>query len=51
MTVDLITAGGSGLAAASAQELRAQGWEVAILSSSGQCGALASELNGYGTTP
>ena len=44
--VALITAGGSGLGAASARELRAQGWEVAILSSSGKGEALAKELGG-----
>jgi NAD(P)-dependent dehydrogenase (short-subunit alcohol dehydrogenase family) len=48
--VALITAGGSGLGAASARELRAQGWEVAILSSSGKGEALANELGGFGVT-
>ena len=50
MNVALITAGGSGLGAASARELRAQGWEVAILSSSGRGEALANELGGFGVT-
>lgn len=50
MKVVLVTAGGSGLGAASARELRAQGWEVAILSSSGKGEALAEELGGFGVT-
>lgn len=48
--VALITAGGSGMGAATARELAAQGWQVAILSSSGKGEALAQELGGFGVT-
>jgi NAD(P)-dependent dehydrogenase (short-subunit alcohol dehydrogenase family) len=53
MSVDkvaLITAGGSGMGAAAAQKLAADGFKVAILSSSGKGEALANELAGYGVT-
>jgi NAD(P)-dependent dehydrogenase (short-subunit alcohol dehydrogenase family) len=50
MTVALLTAAGSGIGAATARELRAQGWEVAILSPSGRGAALAEELGGLGIT-
>jgi hypothetical protein len=50
MTVALLTAAGSGIGAATARELRAQGWEVAILSPSGRGAALAEELGGLGVT-
>lgn len=49
MSVALII-GGSGLAAASARELRAQEWEAASLSSSSKGEALANELGGFGVT-
>ena len=48
--VALITAGGSGLGAAAARRLAADGFRVAILSSSGKGEALASELGGAGVT-
>lgn len=50
MKVALLTAAGSGMGAAAARELRAQGYEVAILSSSGKGEALAHELGGLGVT-
>ena len=48
--VALITAGGSGLGAAAARRLAADGYQVAILSSSGKGEALAEELGGAGVT-
>jgi NAD(P)-dependent dehydrogenase (short-subunit alcohol dehydrogenase family) len=48
--VALLTAAGSGIGAATARELRAQGWEVAVLSPSGRGEALAQELGGLGVT-
>ena len=48
--VALITAGGSGLGAAAARRLAADGYQVAILSSSGKGEALAKELGGLGVT-
>jgi NAD(P)-dependent dehydrogenase (short-subunit alcohol dehydrogenase family) len=48
--VALLTAAGSGIGAGAARELRAQGWEVAILSPSGRGAALAEELGGLGVT-
>jgi NAD(P)-dependent dehydrogenase (short-subunit alcohol dehydrogenase family) len=48
--VALVTAGGSGMGAASARRLAAEGLGVAILSSSGKGEALARELNGVGVT-
>jgi NAD(P)-dependent dehydrogenase (short-subunit alcohol dehydrogenase family) len=48
--VALITAGGSGMGAASARKLAADGYKVAILSSSGKGEALAAELGGFGVT-
>jgi NAD(P)-dependent dehydrogenase (short-subunit alcohol dehydrogenase family) len=46
----LITAGGSGMGAAAARRLAADGFNVAILSSSGKGEALANELGGLGFT-
>lgn len=46
--VAVITAGGSGLGAAAAQRLKADGFEIAILSSSGKGKALAEQLGGVG---
>jgi NAD(P)-dependent dehydrogenase (short-subunit alcohol dehydrogenase family) len=46
----MITAGGSGMGADAARRLRADGFEVAILSSSGKGEALARELGGVGVT-
>lgn len=48
--VALITAGGSGMGAAAARRLAADGYRVAILSSSGKGEALAQELGGLGVT-
>jgi NAD(P)-dependent dehydrogenase (short-subunit alcohol dehydrogenase family) len=48
--VAMITAGGSGMGAASARRLAADGFKVAILSSSGKGEALAAELGGIGVT-
>ena len=48
--VALITAGGSGMGADAARRLGADGFRVAILSSSGRGEALASELGGAGVT-
>lgn len=46
----VITAGGSGMGAAAARKLAADGYKVAILSSSGKGEALAAELGGVGVT-
>ena len=48
--VAIITAGGSGMGADSARRLAADGFHVAILSSSGKGEALAKELGGIGVT-
>ncbi len=48
--VAVITAGGSGMGAAAARKLAAEGYRVAILSSSGKGEALARELGGIGVT-
>lgn len=48
--VAIITAGGSGMGAAAARKLAADGYRVAILSSSGKGEALATELGGLGVT-
>ncbi len=48
--VAIVTAGGSGMGAAAARKLAADGWRVAILSSSGKGEALAQELGGLGIT-
>jgi len=48
--VAIITAGGSGMGAAAARRLAADGFNVAILSSSGKGEALAKELGGIGVT-
>lgn len=48
--VAIITAGGSGMGAAAATRLAADGYKVAILSSSGKGEALAAELGGIGVT-
>jgi NAD(P)-dependent dehydrogenase (short-subunit alcohol dehydrogenase family) len=46
----IITAGGSGMGAAAARRLAADGFKVGILSSSGKGEALAAELGGIGVT-
>ncbi len=48
--VAIITAGGSGMGADSAKRLAADGFKVAILSSSGKGEVLATELGGIGVT-
>ena len=48
--VALITAGGSGMGAAAARKLAADGYRIAVLSSSGKGEALAKELGGIGVT-
>ncbi|EJE48911.1 dehydrogenase of unknown specificity, short-chain alcohol dehydrogenase [Acidovorax sp. CF316] len=48
--VALVTAGGSGMGAAAARKLAADGYRVGILSSSGKGEALAAELGGLGVT-
>ncbi|QWW66240.1 SDR family oxidoreductase [Rhizobium sp. WYJ-E13] len=48
--VAVITAGGSGMGAESARRLAADGYKVAILSSSGKGEALAKEIGGVGVT-
>jgi NAD(P)-dependent dehydrogenase (short-subunit alcohol dehydrogenase family) len=48
--VALVTAGGSGMGAAAARRLAADGFRIAILSSSGKGEALAAELGGLGVT-
>lgn len=48
--VAIVTAGGSGMGAAAARRLAADGFKVAVLSSSGKAEALAQELGGLGVT-
>ncbi|MCK0198204.1 SDR family oxidoreductase [Ancylobacter sp. 6x-1] len=48
--VAIVTAGGSGMGAACARRLAADGYTIAILSSSGKGEALAAELGGIGVT-
>ncbi len=48
--VAIVTAGGSGMGAEAARRLAADGFRVAILSSSGKGEALAAELGGLGVT-
>jgi len=48
--VALITAGGSGMGAASARRLAENGFEIGVLSSSGKGEALAKEYGGVGVT-
>ena len=48
--VAIVTAGGSGMGAAAARRLAADGFQVAVLSSSGKGEALADELGGFGVT-
>lgn len=48
--VALVSGGGSGMGAAAARRLAADGFNVAILSSSGRGEALANELGGLGIT-
>ncbi|OJU05933.1 MAG: 3-oxoacyl-ACP reductase [Rhizobium sp. 63-7] len=48
--VAIVTAGGSGMGAETARRLAADGFKLAILSSSGKGEALANELSGIGIT-
>eukprot|EP01031_Cornospumella_fuschlensis_P018483 gene18483-22621_t len=48
--VAIVTAGGSGMGAECARRLAADGFKVAVLSSSGKGEALAAELGGLGIT-
>ncbi|MDD9913086.1 MAG: hypothetical protein OXT01_00310 [Rhodospirillaceae bacterium] len=48
--VAMISGGGSGMGAGAARRLAAEGYNVAILSSSGKCEAVAAELGGVGVT-
>ncbi len=48
--VALVMGGGSGMGAGAARRLRADGFEIGILSSSGKGEALAQELEGLGVT-
>ena len=48
--IAIVTAGGSGIGAGAAKRLAADGFKVAILSSSGKGEALAKELGGLGVT-
>lgn len=48
--VAIVTAGGSGMGAAAAERLAADGFKIGILSSSGRGEALASKLGGVGVT-
>lgn len=48
--IALVTAGGSGMGAAAARRLAADGFKVGVLSSSGKGEALAKELGGIGVT-
>jgi NAD(P)-dependent dehydrogenase (short-subunit alcohol dehydrogenase family) len=48
--VAIFTAAGSGIGAAAARRLAAEGWAVAILSPSGRGAALAESLGGLGVT-
>ena len=48
--VAMVMAGGSGMGAAAARRLAADGFHIAILSSSGKGEALATELGGVGVT-
>jgi NAD(P)-dependent dehydrogenase (short-subunit alcohol dehydrogenase family) len=48
--VAIVTAGGSGMGAATARRLAADGFRIAVLSSSGKGEALAQEFGGLGVT-
>jgi len=48
--IAMVVGGGSGMGAASARKLAADGWSVAVMSSSGKGEALGNELGGLGFT-
>ncbi len=48
--VAVVVAGGSGMGAAAARKLASEGYDIAVLSSSGKGEALAEELGGFGVT-
>lgn len=48
--VAIVIGGGSGMGAGAARKLAAEGWRVAVMSSSGKGEALARELGGIGRT-
>ena len=50
MKVAIVTAGGSGMGAATARRLAEDRHRIAVLSSSGRGKALAEELDGIGVT-
>ena len=50
LNVAIVGGGGSGMGADAARKLREDGFEIAILSSSGKGEALADELGGFGVT-
>lgn len=50
MKVALVVGGGSGMGAAAARKFADEGWNVAVMSSSGKGEALANELGGLGFT-
>ena len=50
LNVAIVVGGGSGMGADAARKLREDGFEIAILSSSGKGEALADELGGFGVT-
>ena len=50
LKVAMVVGGGSGMGAASARKLAAEGWAVAVMSSSGKGEALGVELGGLGFT-
>ena len=48
--VAIVTAGGSGMGADAARRLAEEGFQIAVLSSSGKGEALAESLGGFGVT-
>ena len=48
--VALVVGGGSGIGADAVRKMAAEGWDVAVMSSSGKGEALGNELGGLGFT-